>query len=283
MAELTPRNLEILQLLNRYRFLTVPQLRRLGVANQDQSITRMLRRFPQGAQAWIGHKDFYGVSSDQGTRRLARIHYLRRAGALQLQQLFDLEPEAVAFERSEPPFLHDYYHRVATVDFHIELDRFCTEQGLSVRFFHTYFDREGSNRDPDPARRLRSLTRVFLDAEAFIPDGVFLVTGPDGKSRLFALEIFNGFDTLRVFKQLRKHLRAQVAGAISLAYGLELPCRVLAVHETEAALRAELKRVREAPEFAGLEPYFAFHTLEGVQQGFNQGWRYRDGTVGSAY
>ena len=50
-----------------------------------------------------------------------------------------------------------------------------------------------------------------------IPDGIFLVATPDGKDHLFALEVYNGRDTQRVHKQLRKHLQAQAEGAIAEA------------------------------------------------------------------
>ena len=50
-----------------------------------------------------------------------------------------------------------------------------------------------------------------------------------------ALEVYNGRDTQRVHKQLRKHLQAQAEGAVAAAYGLALPYRVLLTFESEAA------------------------------------------------
>lgn len=286
--DLTERNLEILRLVNHYRFLTVPQLKRLGIAGTDQSVTRMIRRFPQGKEALLGTKDYYAVGSPTAprhrTRKLARIHYLKPAGARLLQELYGLEEDELHALKSAPPFLQDYHHRVATIGFRIELDRFCEQRGWSVRFFHGYFDKQGANRSNQPQQpRLTSRTRIPLSEGFFIPDGIFLVEDDQGKERLFTLEVHNGLDTKRTFRQLLQHRQALAEGAVALAYGLKLPWRVLSVYETANALEAEARRIAQSGEFTGYGPYFALHTLEGVQEGLNADWRYVDGAVGGIF
>jgi hypothetical protein len=116
-----------------------------------------------------------------------------------------------------------------------------------------------------------------------VPDAIFLVTTPDRSDHLFALEVYNGHDTQRVHTQLRKHLQEQAEGAIAAAYGLALPCRVLLVFDSEAALQAVLRRVRADPQFAAAEPYFAFNTLARVNQDFARGWFYFSGRQGAIF
>jgi hypothetical protein len=152
-----------------------------------------------------------------------------------------------------------------------------------VRFFHTYFDLDGANRGTPPTDRLRRRTKVPLGRFHLIPDGIFLLASPDGKSHLFALEVYNGRDTQRVHRQLRKHLQAQAEGAIAAAYGLELPYRVLLTFDSEAAMWAVSDRVRNDHQFAESEPYFAFNTLARVKQDFARGWFYYGGREGAIF
>ena len=62
---------------------------------------------------------------------------------------------------------------------------------------------------------------------------------------LFALEVYNGIDTKRVYAQLEKHLVALGEGRISELYGYPKAHRVLCVFETESALQAAVRRLCE--------------------------------------
>ena len=75
MADLTAANIEVLRLLNRYRFLTNPQLLRLGLVRDNTSIYKILSRFGDGNRPYIGKKDFgFGgeASSSAATSSLPR-------------------------------------------------------------------------------------------------------------------------------------------------------------------------------------------------------------------
>ena len=156
MPDLTAANIEVLRLLNRYRFLTNPQLLRLGLVHDNTSIYRILSRFGDGNRPYIGKKDFGFIA---GVGRLHRIYYLQKRGAQLLAETLQLDEDEVSYQKVKPPFLQDYFHRLATIDVHIELDRFAAQYGCAVRFFHTYFDVDGANRGTPPSDRLRRLTR----------------------------------------------------------------------------------------------------------------------------
>jgi hypothetical protein len=118
MADLTAANIEVLRLLNRYRFLTNPQLLRLGLV--------ILSRFGDGNRPYIGKKDFGFIA---GVGRLHRIYYLQKRGAQLLAETLHLDDDEVSYQKVKPPFLQDYFHRLATIDVHIELDRFAAQYG----------------------------------------------------------------------------------------------------------------------------------------------------------
>ena len=141
MLDLTAANIEVLRLLNRYRFLTNSQLLRLGLVHDNTSIYKILSRFGDGNRPYIGKKDFGFIA---GVGRLHRIYYLQKRGAQLLAETLHLDEDEVSYQKVKPPFLQDYFHRVATIDVHIELDRFAAQYGCAVRFFHTYFDAAGA-------------------------------------------------------------------------------------------------------------------------------------------
>ena len=78
-------------------------------------------------------------------------------------------------------------------------------------------------------------------------------------------------------------MQAQEEGAISLAYGLELPYWVLMTFETEGAMRAVMKRIHDDRQFAESEPYFAFNTLDRIKNDFSCDWYFFSGSQGAVF
>jgi hypothetical protein len=280
MSGLTEKNIEFLRLLNQYRFLTNAQFLRLGLVKEQHSIYKIAARFATGKNPHVGKKDFGFV---WGKGRLPHLYYLKKRGARMLTEALRLDDDEVHYEGIRPPFVQDYLHRMAVIDFHIELDLFCQKYGCKLPFFHIYFDTEGANRGTPASERLRRMTKVPLGKYHLIPDGIFLVDTPDNKQRLFALEVYNGRDTKRVHKQLARHLQAQAEGAVALAYDLRLPCRVLLLFETENAMQAVMKRIREDSVFGESERYFAFSTLEAIREDFARNWWFFSEKQGSIF
>src|SRR5512132_1230456 len=210
-----------------------PQLVRLGVASHINSLRRTLRRFETGRK-YVDWAEF-GVLPQIG--RLPRVYYLTERGARYLAEAWRVEPAEINYPRGVKLFSRDYFHRGATIDFHIELRRFAAQYGLAVEFFHSYFDTTGANRSEYPAERLRHLSKVPLEDSFFIPDAIFAVRAPDGARYLFALEVYNGIDTKRVHAQLEKHLVALGEGRISELYGYPRAHRVLCCSRPRAPCR----------------------------------------------
>jgi hypothetical protein len=166
-----------------------------------------------------------------------------------------------------------YFHRAATIDFHIELRLFAEQHDLTVEFFHSYFDSTGANRSEHPEDRLQRLSKMPLEEGFFIPDGIFAVHAPDGSRYLYALEVYNGMDTKRVHGQMEKHLIALGEGHLSELYHYPKAHRVLCLFESANALQAAEKRLREDPAFTEqMQRQFALSTLAGVREDFAGNW-----------
>ena len=208
-AALPDTNLQVMEHLHAYRFLTAPQLLRLGVASHVNSLRRTLRRFETGRK-YVDWAEF-GVLPRIG--RLPRVYYLTERGARYLAEAWRVEPAEINYPRGVKLFSRDYFHRGATIDFHIELRRFAAQYGLTVEVFHSYFDTAGANRNENPADRLRHLSKVPLEDSFFIPDAIFAVRASDGSRYLFVLEVYNGIDTKRVLCAAGKASRRPGRGA----------------------------------------------------------------------
>jgi hypothetical protein len=100
MSDLTATNIDVLRLLNRYRFLTNPQLLRLDLVHDNTSIYRILSRFGDGNRPYIGKKDFGFIA---GVGRLHRIYYLQKRGAQLLAEALHLDEDEVSYQKIKPP------------------------------------------------------------------------------------------------------------------------------------------------------------------------------------
>lgn len=267
-AILPETNIQIMEHLHTFRFLTAPQLSRLGVASHLNSLRRTLRRFDTTRKL----VDFAEFGTLPKIGRLPRVYYLTHRGAKYLAEAWRADQKEINYPKGVKLFSRDYFHRAATIDFHVELRLFAEKHGIEVEFFHTYFDTKGANRNTEPADRLERLTKVPMKDGFFIPDGVFAVRAPDGKRYLFALEIYNGIDTKRVHQQLIKHLECLREGAITELYGFETANRVLCVFETESALQAAERRLADDEVFSGAKQHFSFSTLPRIREDFAAGW-----------
>jgi hypothetical protein len=267
-------NLQIMEYLRVFRFLTPPQMLRLGIASHINSLRRALRRF-ETHRRYVNHTDF-GVLPKIG--RLPRVYYLTLQGANYLAEAWRVDPKAINYPRGVKLFSRDYFHRTATIDFQIELHLFAEQNRAEVEFFHTYFDTKGSNRTDNPENRLQRLSKVPLgDDGFFIPDGIFSFRAPNGERFLFALEIYNGMDTKRVHQQIEKHFIALGEGKISDIYGHDKAHRVLYIFETHNALRAAVKRFEQDQYFVDqMRPLFALSTLSDIRKDFARNWIYME-------
>ena len=271
ILSLPDSNLRVLEHLSVYRFLTVPQMIRLGVAKHKPTAYNILKRFNTLPRKLVEKKDFGFIA---GVGNLHSVYYLTRQGAAFLADVIRLDPEEIKYPKGVHVFARDYFHRIATVDIHIAFRTWAAGAGAEVDFFDTYFDKTGSNRKKRSGAKLRAKTRVDLREGYFIPDGIFMYTEPDEAQRLTVLEVHNGMDTGRFMKQVETHIVALEEGAVSEKYGLALPFRMMWVFELEAGLQAAIRRMRKRPDLEGFREYVYFNTIQNVRVDFTAGWRH---------
>jgi hypothetical protein len=265
MLPLTNKNILVMEHLQTYRYLTAAQMVRLGVANQRENIYKILNRFKTEQRPLVQSINF-GVLPNYG--KLSSVHCLTRYGAAALAEMKRLEIEAIPYPKNAKHFRQDYFHRINTIDFHIELRRWAKKAGIRVPFFDTYFEATGSARKGN----LELKTKVDLEKGALVPDANFLIELPNREKRLYTLEIHNGRQTKRTIKQLERHIEAIEQGSLSAKYKIKRACRVVSIYDSVQGLAAAHSRIQKMPRFQKRNGWFLLKTLDQVKSEFFPRW-----------
>lgn len=279
--KLKESNIQILEALARYRYLTSRQIIALGITAHRSQISRIMGRFEYFTKPLIERSKFSEtVKGHSGRRAKEDIITLTKRGA---ECLIDTQPDSeddLKFVHSKDVSARDYEHTRETVDFHILVDQFADMYACTVDCFHTYHDHTGANNGKLAAQgiNLRRRQTTFTVPEAddygrandkehkFSADAIFHMTDPTGQGHLFAVEIQRGQDTKRLCEKLRDHYIPAIAeGTISADYGVEYNPKVLVICENRSLVENTLKRLADDPEFEFFHKSFAFHTIEDLQ------------------
>ncbi|MEM6914634.1 MAG: hypothetical protein AAF511_11735 [Pseudomonadota bacterium] len=246
VVSLPPTGFNVLRALDTYRFLTVSQMLRLGVANDPGNLRKVLgrmvsaRRDANGIprQKEIGVLDF-GVLPRIG--RLSRLYFLAPEGAALLAEADRDRPDPKPVLHAVR-FRNDYFHRVNTIDFHITLSQFAEANGHEITLTRQYFNRlpKTGNTPPRPS------TSIDLKPGYIDPDSIYMLRDPDGTERLLLVEIANGHQVDRVVKKLPLYGKALAQDKINHAfdYGSRAP-RVLWLFDQPRTLELVQQRAAD--------------------------------------
>lgn len=275
IVSLSPTGFNVLQALNTYRFLTVKQMVRVGVAKDEGNLRKVLagmvsaKRDANGLPRpkEIGMIDF-GVLPRIG--RLSRLYFLAPEGAGLLSEADRDGPEPKPV-RHAVRFQNDYFHRVNTVDFHITLAQFAASMGHEITLVRQYFNRLPKEGKTPP----RPSTSIDLNPGYLDPDSTYMLRDRNGTERLLLVEIANGHKVDRVVSKLPKYGQALAEDKINRAfnYGKRAP-RVLWLFEHERTLELVQKRAADDPWVKASLPYFFMQTLADCKpETLRESWR----------
>ena len=261
MRQLTEQQIQILEALATYRYLTNDQIIRLGIVKQRSHLSTAFSRIRDIGKKLV-ETSSYGVHPQFG--RIPDLHNLTKQGAELLIDEFEHLAENINYPKNRlKPAFRDYFHRVATIDTHISFRKSAISRGFEVDFFEHYFDKTGANRGS--TQKLRAKTKIDLEASRYlIADGAGRYFDGE-KKNLFLIEVHNGRDTKKLMQQLFNHLEAIGLGSPSLQYKHDRGHRVFIVFEHKGIMQATIKRLQNSPQFSEAKDYFLFKTLEQVR------------------
>lgn len=261
-------NIEVLQHLATYKFLTVKQFIMLGLAKHKESVHRILSRFERSRKKLVDKKDL-GAIPGQG--RLPIVYYLTRRGAEALAEFHRTDISEIPYPKSVNFFKKDFEHRQRTVDFHIALRKWVSLNNASIHFADCYFDSTGNNRTGGKANALKAKTRVELSNGFIIPDMIYSVVLENGKPCLSALEIHNGRDTGRFIRQMERHIQSLKEGSVTDHYHMNVACFVLGIFEHESIRNASLNHLQQREDWNLFQKFIGLETLDNLNQFITNG------------
>lgn len=257
-------NIRTLELLEKFKYLTNSQLIKLGVASSQPSMGRILQRFFKNKDGDIKYplvtKIIFAVDPQKG--KLEHLYCLNKRGASFLAEYLDKDLAQINYIKGSGFLNKDYFHRVATILFHIDLYLDSIQNDYKIDSFDNYFDKIGSN-NSNQNQMLEAKTKLFYnDGSWYIPDGIIKTSKilKDGKNQDYykILEIHLGHDTKRAIETIEKNIKALADGSIAKKYGYEFTPTVVIVFDDEKAKKSVLKRLEKMEDFEGFREFFEF-------------------------
>lgn len=267
---------KVLTALATYKFLTTGQLLFLGIMSDRANMNKQLAELRNRNKSLIGSITF-GVHPKMG--KLESVHYLTPCGSSLLQDCFGEDYPIRLPKGNNGLFQQDYFHRINTINVHIAFNNWAIRNGLKLLFFRTYFDKLSSGKE----KGYRAESAMLIGTNEYLIADALCVLQTNRREELYAIEMYNGNDTNRVYGSLFAHLQALNNGQPSEQFGLEYGSRVLCVFEKQIYMVQAMKRIFEDARFEIAKPYFLFKSLEelSVEPFFD--WWFFDGTKASLF
>jgi len=254
---LKEKSLQILEVLAIFKFLSTSQLLTLNIAKSKPNLVRPIKDLLFYSLVW---KLTFGV--DPKRWKLENIYYLKIKWVKFLQDELNYNEDARTIKYpiwTNSLFFRDYFHRLSTIEFHIQLFIYLVQNSWTIKIFDTYFDKIWSNRID---ANLKAKTKlIFDDGSYFIPDAICLYE-KQNKPHIFTFEIYRGNDTKRVLKQFNNHLKALNQGLPSKVFNKKIGSKVFVLFDTINAMNSVMQRFSTDSKFINFDNLFIFNYLD---------------------
>ena len=275
---ISEKPLEIMEALAKYKFLTVSQFIELGISRHKQNVRAFLSELFKHTKPFAG-KITYPLHPRNG--RLENLYYLTTNGVQFLIDEMDYRENEIKFPKNTSSLASsDYFHRVNTIYFQIFLNKWLEKNFFELDFLHSYFDYNGANRvKKGEVGTLRAKTKVNIDENSYINPDMAFAFHTDKKPFLCLVEVHQGKDTLRLFRQIKEHQKALADAKPSEAFGVNVGARTLFIFELESCKQAVIKRINEVEDIKEYKGFFLFKTFDELYSDFFSNWSNTDGTL----
>lgn len=268
MINYTENQINSIKLLAIYKYLTSSQLVKEGIFKKRSYLTNSLKELLKMKNPPISKINFNPIDG-----KLESFYFLTKEGKNLLIREFEYDETKIKMPIGlSTVYLHDYFHRKYTIDFHIAFRQWLESQRGQFDFLNYYFDKSGNNRLKDKFSHVISSNKIQLDSTtSFIPDinAKFTI---DNQEFLFLFEQHNGKDAKRLFEQLYIHIIAISKGAIFEKYNYSKPYKVVVVCEEESVKTSVIKRLQQEKGIEHYNNFFIFKTNNELQENFYSNW-----------
>lgn len=268
MINYTENQINSIKLLSKYKYLTSSQFVKMGIFKKKSYLTNSLKMLLKMKNPHISKINFNPVDG-----KLESFYFLTKNGKNLLIREFEYDETKIKMPIGlSTVYLHDYFHRKYTIDFHIAFRQWLESQRGQLDFLNYYFDKVGNNRINEKNAWVTALNRIQLDKNtSFIPDinAKFTINNHEF---LFLFEQHNGKDAKRLFEQLYVHIITISKGAIFEKYNYSKPYKVVVVCEEESVKTSVIKRLQQEKGIEHYNNFFIFKTNNELQENFYSNW-----------
>lgn len=268
MVNLTENQLKAIKLLAIYKYLTSSDFVKMGVFKKRSYLTNSLKMLLKMKNPLILKINFNPIDG-----KLESFYFLTKYGKIFLVKEFEYDETKIKMPIGlSTVYLHDYFHRKYTINFHISFRLWLKSENGQVNFLNYYFDKSGNNRIKDKYSHVIPSNKIQLDERtSFIPDINAKFTIED-KEYLFLFEQHNGKDAKRLFEQLYIHIIAISKNVIFEKYNYSKPYRVVVVCEEESVKTSVIKRLQKEKGIEHYNNFFIFKTNNELLENFYSNW-----------
>ncbi len=262
ITRFSPKQIQVLQALARYKFLTYSQMMQLGIERHRSNLSTLLKDLRESSFPMV-KKIPHGMGDEVK-------HYLTEKSISVLQDLCELEESEIHCPKGTIlTDTQDQVHRTRIIDFHIALDLACQQEGVTLLFCDRYFDTVGNNR---VEKNLKSKTAFEYKPNSSIKPDMAFKLQTTSQEELFLVELENGRDAKKTVEKCIRHGEAVLTGSVNQRYDFNRGYRVLWVLEFEATLESVLGKLAGLPLFQNLTEYFLFKSLSQMGKEVFLGW-----------
>lgn len=271
----TERQQKILELLARFKYLTVSQMISLQIAKHASNLRLSLSMFVDA-----GYIDKLTFATDPSVGKLEYFYCLTKKGTEVLLEAYEpIYPScAIKYPKNNNNhFSRDYNHRKITIDFHVAFFQWALKNHIDVAFVDYYFDTVGANSGHErKSAPLVSKNQLNIQDTYRAPDIITKLNGID-RDYLFMVEVHCGYDTGRLYRQILWHAALSSAGKAQDKYNYKRGIKIYIVLEHAPMVQNITKWMQQSPELAEFKSFFLFKSLDSLKEDFFNGWTHCDG------
>ena len=265
---ITKSQIEIIKALGKYKYLTISQIDKLKIFKNKVSIYRALTPLKAGKYPLVLAQGF-GLIPGYG--RLEQIIFLSKYSKELLVDELQMNEKQLKIPTSKTLVSTDYFHRIWTIEFNLQLNIYTSQNNGYVKFYDYYFDK--AQKAPK-AKFARTKNRIDLkENEKFIiPDGVTKFH-LNGKDYLYLFEQHNGLSITKIITQIYSHCMVIKEAAAKEKYKFDRNNRVVIVFEHEKVMDSVITRCQVDESLKRFNNFFLFKSNKMLEVDFFTKWK----------
>ncbi len=269
---ITASQIEIIKSLGKYKYLTISQLDKLKIFKNKVSIYRSLAPLKAGKYPLVLAQGF-GIIPGYG--RLEQILFLSKYAKVLLIDELQMNEKYLKIPTSKTLVSTDYFHRIWTIEFNLQLNIYASQNNGYVKFYDYYFDK--AQKVPK-AKFARTKNRIDLkeNDKFIIPDGVtkFHLNGRD---YLYLFEQHNGLSITKIITQIYSHCMVIKEASAKEKYKFERNNRVVIIFEHEKVMDSVIKKCQVDESLQRFSDFFLFKSNNMLETDFYNNWKNLNG------